>query len=142
MILTYQNKLTNKRIYVIIYIILLKGIYNKEVKGKMNINDLLITGVSADERETTINFSRTDKEAEVYTSDNTVLTKIKNMFNSDDCEWKLKDVVKDQDGNVVGVFFIVPKKLISLRAKTMKSSLTDEQRRAAAERLKNARNFQ
>ena len=105
----------------------------------MNINDLSITGVSADEQETTINYSRTDKEAEVYTSDNTVLTKIKNMFNSDDCEWKLKDIVKDQDRNIVGVFFIVPKKLVSLRAKTVKSSLTDEQRRAAAERLKNAR---
>ena len=108
----------------------------------MNINDLSITGVSADEQETTINYGRTDKEAEVYTSDNTVLTKIKNMFNSDDCEWKLKDVVKDQEGNVVGVFFIVSKKLISLRAKTVKSSLTDEQKRAAAERLKKARNFQ
>lgn len=43
----------------------------------MNINDLSITGVSADEQETTINYGRTDKEAEVYTSDNTVLTKIK-----------------------------------------------------------------
>lgn len=107
----------------------------------MNINDLSITGVSADEQETTINYGRIDKEAEVYTSDNTVLTKIKNMFNSDDCEWKLKDVVKDQEGNVVGVFVTVPKKLISLRAKTVKSNLTDEQKRAAAERLKNARNF-
>ena len=107
----------------------------------MNINDLLITGVSADEQETTINFSRTDKEAEVYTSDNTVLTKIKNMFSSDDCEWKLKNVVKDKKGNVVSVFFSVPKKHISLRAKTAKSSLTDEQKQAAAERLKNARSF-
>lgn len=133
--------MTNKRVYVIIYIILLKGIHNKEVKRRMNINDLLITGVSADEQETTINFSRTDKEAEVYTSDNTVLTKIKNMFSSDDCEWKLKNVVKDQKGNVVSVFFSVPKKLISLRAKTVKSSLTDEQKQAAAERLKNARSF-
>ena len=133
--------MTNKRVYVIIYIILLKGIYNKEVKRRMNINDLLITGVSADEQETTINFSRTDKEAEVYTSDNTVLTKIKNMFSSDDCEWKLKNVVKDQKGNVVSVFFSVPKKLISLRAKAVKSSLTDEQKQAAAERLKNARSF-
>ena len=108
----------------------------------MNINDLSITGVSADEQETTINFSRTDKEAELYTNDNTVLTKIKNMFNNDDCEWKLKNVVKDKNGNVVGVFFIVPKKLISLRAKTMKSGLTDEQKRAAAERLKKSRSFQ
>ena len=108
----------------------------------MNINDLSITGVSADEQETTINYGRTDKEAEVYTSDNTVLTKIKNMFNNDDCEWKLKDIVKDQEGNVVGVFFIVPKKLVSLRAKTVKSNLTDEQKRAADERLKKARNFQ
>lgn len=108
----------------------------------MNINDLLITGVSTDEQETTINYGRNDEEAEVYTSDNTVLTKIKNMFSSDDCEWKLKNVAKDRKGNVVGVFFSVPKKLISLRAKTVKSSLTDEQRRAAAERLKNARSFQ
>lgn len=108
----------------------------------MEINDLLVTGVSADEQETTINYSRTDKEAEVYTSDNTVLTKIKNMFSSDDCEWKLKNVVKDRKGNVVSVFFSVPKKLISLRAKTVKSSLTDEQKQAAAERLKNARSFQ
>lgn len=108
----------------------------------MNINDLLITGVSTDEQETTINYSRTDKEAEVYTSDNTVLTKIKNIFNNNDCEWKLKDVVRDQNGNIIGVFFVVPKKLISLRAKTTKSSLTDEQRVAAAERLKKSRNFQ
>lgn len=134
--------MTNKRVYVIIYIILLKWIYNKEVKRRMNINDLLITGVSTDEQETTINYGRNDEEAEVYTSDNTVLTKIKNMFSSDDCEWKLKNVVKDKKGNVVSVFFSVPKKLISLRAKTVKSSLTDEQRRAAAERLKNARSFQ
>ena len=134
--------MTNKRVYVIIYIILLKGIYNKEVKRRMNINDLLITGVSTDEQETTINYGRNNEEAEVYTSDNTVLTKIKNIFSSDDCEWKLKNVVKDKKGNVVSVFFSVPKKLISLRAKTVKSSLTDEQRRAAAERLKNARSFQ
>ena len=136
------NQLTNKRVYVIIYIILLKWIYNKEVKRRMNINDLVITGVSTDEQETTINYGRNDEEAEVYTSDNTVLTKIKNIFSSDDCEWKLKNVVKDKKGNVVSVFFSVPKKLISLRAKTVKSSLTDEQRRAAAERLKNARSFQ
>ena len=134
--------MTNKRVYVIIYIILLKGIYNKEVKRRVNINDLVITGVSTDEQETTINYGRNDEEAEVYTSDNTVLTKIKNMFSSDDCEWKLKNVVKDRKGNVVSVFFSVPKKLISLRAKTVKSNLTDEQRRAAAERLKNARSFQ
>ena len=134
--------MTNKRVYVIIYIILLKGIYNKEVKRRMNINDLVITGVSTDEQETTINYGRNDEEAEVYTSDNTVLTKIKNIFSSDDCEWKLKNVVKDKKGNVVSVFFSVPKKLISLRAKTVKSSLTDEQKQAAAERLKNARSFQ
>ena len=134
--------MTNKRVYIIIYIILLKGIYNKEVKRSININDLVITGVSTDEQETTINYGRNDEEAEVYTSDNTVLTKIKNIFSSDDCEWKLKNVVKDRKGNVVSVFFSVPKKLISLRAKTVKSSLTDEQRRAAAERLKNARSFQ
>ena len=134
--------MTNKRVYVIIYIILLKGIYNKEVKRRMNINDLVITGVSTDEQETTINYGRNDEEAEVYTSDNTVLTKIKNIFSSDDCEWKLKNVVKDKKGNVVSVFFSVPKKLISLRAKTVKSNLTDEQRRVAAERLKNARSFQ
>lgn len=108
----------------------------------MNINDLVITGVSTDEQETTINYGRNDEEAEVYTSDNTVLTKIKNMFSSDDCEWKLKNVVKDRKGNVVSVFFSVPKKLISLRTKTVKSSLTDEQKQAAAERLKNARSFQ
>ena len=83
----------------------------------MNINDLSITGVSADEQETTINYGRTDKEAEVYTSDNTVLTKIKNMFNSDDCEWKLKDVVKDQDGNVVGVFFCRSEETYFLKSK-------------------------
>lgn len=134
--------MTNKRVYIIIYIILLKGIYNKEVKRRMNINDLLITGVSTDEQETTINYGRNDEEAVVYTSDNTVLTKIKNIFSSDDCEWKLKNVVKDKKGNVVSVFFSVPKKLISLRAKTVKSSLTDEQKQAAAERLKNARSFQ
>ena len=133
--------MTNKRVYVIIYIILLKWIYNKEVKRRMNINDLVITGVSTDEQETTINYGRNDEEAEVYTSDNTVLTKIKNIFSSDDCEWKLKNVVKDKKGNVVSVFFSVPKKLISLRAKTVKSSLTDEQKQAAAERLKNARSF-
>ena len=69
----------------------------------MNINDLVITGVSTDEQETTINYGRNDEEAEVYTSDNTVLTKIKNMFSSDDCEWKLKDVVKDQKGNLGAV---------------------------------------
>lgn len=47
--------------------------------------------------------------------------------------------LKIKKGMSLVCFFTVPKKLISLRAKTVKSSLTDEQRRAAAERLKKDR---
>lgn len=58
------------------------------------------TNAKVDEQETTIQWSRNDKVYHLYTSDNTVLTKISKY----DC-WKLQRVVYSKDGAPSGYFF-------------------------------------
>lgn len=93
-------------------------------------------GVSANEQETVISFSRNDKRAIVSTTDTTVMTKLDKYVSSGETEWTL-DREETLAGDVVEKIYSVPKKYISFRSKTRKVS--DELAAAAAERLKKAR---
>lgn len=95
-------------------------------------DDLGIMDVGADEQETTISWYRRDTVASVYTSDNTMLTKMKKlMAKSPDC--KLKDITWSKDGEPTGYFFEVPVRFV----KVLKpKKVSEEQRIALSERLK------
>lgn len=86
--------------------------------------------------ETTINFYKNDTTASIWTSDNSTMTKI---IKCDPNECKIFEGSRDSEGNITGYFIEIPKKLITIRKKRQKRSMTDEQKVKTAQRLRNAR---
>lgn len=94
-------------------------------------------GLSVAEQETSISFMRDSDICEVYTSDSTVITKLDKLTESDKApQWKLKEEHKLQTGELVGKTYQTHKRLISFRADITTRELTEEQKEAAAERMK------
>lgn len=87
------------------------------------------------EQETTISFTRDGNKAIVYTSDRTMLTKLHKLVEKNPKEWKRVDQGRLK-GDVVSETFECPKKLISFRTATPVSTMSEEQKRLAAERLR------
>ena len=111
---------------------------------KENIQSLSFSGVSTDEQETIIVFSRNNDTASVETTDSTVLTKLKKYATTNPDEWVLTNVTTGQNESdpmkITSICFECPKKLISLRSKsTAPRELTEEERTEIAERMRNAR---
>ena len=97
-----------------------------------------VVGLPGDEQEFTITASRNDKKIAIYVSDNTFLTKVKKAFAANPTGWT-GYVVKNKEGNPTGYFFETSKKYLTLRSKDRTRKMTEEQRAAAAERLKRSR---
>ena len=95
-------------------------------------------GVSLYEQETTINAYRDSDMASIYTSDSTVMTKIDNILkNPKNKDWKLVEVHKNQDGEVVGKTYETKKKLaMSFRVAIVERELTEEQQTELSERMR------
>ena len=111
---------------------------------KENIQSLSFSGVSTDEQETVIVFSRNGDMASVETTDSTVLTRFKRYAVANPDEWVLTNVTTSQNESdpmrITSICFECPKKLVSLRSKsTSPRELTEEERAEIAERMRNAR---
>lgn len=111
---------------------------------RQNFQSLSFSGEPIEDQETVIVFSRNSKTASVETTDPTVLTKLKRCVSTSPDNWFLTEVSVRQGEQdpmkVVSVCFECPKKLISIRSKTVTGrELTEEQRAEAAERLRNLR---
>ena len=111
---------------------------------KENIQSLSFSGVSTDEQETIIVFSRNNDTDSVETTDSTVLTKLKKYATTNPDEWVLTNVTTSQNESdpmrITSICFECPKKLISLRSKsTAPRELTEEERAEIAERMRNVR---
>ena len=91
-------------------------------------------GVDLEEQETVIQWMRGEEEVHVYTSDATMLTKLKKAAGADGAAWRVERVEK-RDGCAVGLIARAPLRCISLRAGA-KKDLTDEERAALSERMK------
>lgn len=102
--------------------------------AKYTVDDVVvIKGVSADEQETTVQMSRTEDVAYVWTSDNVVVTKIKKLMGRAPDQWKLVKISTNAAGEPVGYFFECPRKAIKLG---VENSISDEARAAMSERAK------
>ena len=111
---------------------------------KENIQSLSFSGVSTDEQETVIVFSRNNDTASVETTDSTVLTKLKKYAATNPDEWVLTNVTAGRNESdpmkITSICFECPKKLVSLRSKsTSPRELTEEERAEIAERMRNVR---
>ena len=103
----------------------------------------MTSGISLAEQETAINFYRTDDRMSIYTSDQTMITKLcilveKTKQNEESAYQLMRE--EKIDGRVVAIEVTAPKKFLSFKTMTRKMDLTDEERRALAERLRKARN--
>ena len=94
-------------------------------------------GLSITEQETTVNFMRDSDICTVYTSDSTVMTKLDKLAESEKAPlWKLKEEHRLQNGELVGKTYETHKRLISFRADIVTREMTEEQKEAAAERMR------
>lgn len=90
------------------------------------------------EQETVINFTRDSDKATIYTTDTTMRSKLHNLSMKNGKDWVLLNQDTDSiDYDIISETYQCPKKLISLRV--LSRTLTEEQRQAAAERLRKAR---
>ena len=109
-----------------------------------NLRSLSISGILGDEQETVIVFSRNGKTASVETTDSTVFNKLKKCATTNPDEWVLTNVTQEHGETdpvrLSSACFECPKKLISIRSKTMAPrEMTDEERAVTAERMRNLR---
>ena len=92
-------------------------------------------GLSIEEQETHVNFSRGDERAEVYASDTTMITKLDKLVRMEGTEWRLERLSKIKE-EVVGKTYSCPVSFISFRSKRVSRDYTDEQREAMANRMR------
>lgn len=84
--------------------------------------------INVDEQETVINFGRTDDNIILYTSDKTWMTKMDKLVESNPDDFS---VIEETE---VSKRYSFPKSLLTIRRGKMK--LTEEDKRAKAERMK------
>ena len=91
-------------------------------------------GLTRYEQETCINYNRDEDFMTVYTAGPALMRRLKKLP-----AYELVEVSK-QDGKVIAMTFKADKKLITLRSQVPVSHMTDEQKEAAAKRLRELRN--
>lgn len=98
--------------------------------------------ISIDEQETIIRFYRTDEMLDIYTSDQTMITKLKKLLANSD-EYKLDYEDKADDGRTLDMQVLAPKKFLTLRSKDVSGrQISDERRRAMSENMRAIRKRQ
>ena len=99
-------------------------------------------GVMVSEQETVIRFGRDGDECEVYTSDSTVMTRLDKLASEANEKaplWTLKEVHYSQSHELVAKTYVTNKRLISFRSGILTREMTEEQKAAAAERMRSWR---
>lgn len=92
--------------------------------------------IPTNEQETVISYSRNDKTARIWTSDSTTMTKLDKLVADEDAPaWQLEreDTI---NGEVVGKSYLTDKGLVSFRKAKVTKTMTEEQKEAASERMK------
>lgn len=84
--------------------------------------------LTAEERETTLNYNEADNCWEVYTAVR------KHMSKFEKLGWECTNVEYYPDGEISGKFYKVPNRAVSFRS-PVKKELTEEQRQAVRERF-------
>lgn len=90
------------------------------------------------EMETIVNFDAAGELCELYTADPVWMRKLDKLMQKNPEDFKEGRAERYQ-GEVIARRFTFPKRFLSIRSKTVKRELTDEQRAELAQRLKNSR---
>lgn len=103
------------------------------------VDEIGNTSCEKDCRETAINWQPFDKNIIVSTSDPKVITKLKRMMKKFPDAYKCYSYegnIDKKSGQYYTYFFEFDKKLLSFRGPTERKPMSEEQRKAAAERFK------
>lgn len=95
--------------------------------------------IQVEEQETIINFSRSDNSAVIWTSDSTIITKLDKLVKAAPKYYSLRNTGVINDSIVNKEYFVADKSLISFRSGKVKREMSEEQKKALAERLKQSR---
>lgn len=105
-----------------------------------DLEELAISGNTSEESEVCVTALKSEDIANIYTSDNSYLTKFKKLIEINPDAWKITQVVERSDGTISGVMLQVPKRCLSFRAgKEAERSLSEDQKAELRERLAAAR---
>lgn len=100
----------------------------------LNIEDIIAVRCDTEEQETTITYSRKESQVHIYTSDNTVLTKLKKLMAKDD-NIKCVEVTYNQNHEPTGYFFTGTKKNVGFKTTRNKKILTPEEKKIIRQRF-------
>lgn len=89
------------------------------------------------EQETIIRWYRDEREATVYTSDLTMMTRFDKFVEGGDWEFVKQET---HEGNIISKTYKAPKELVHGRKSRPKREYTEEQREAIGKRLSSSRN--
>ena len=95
--------------------------------------------VGKDEQEFTLTAMRDDDRVSCFCSDNLMLTKLKEAMKQNPDEYKCYIKSVYPDGSIAGYEFVFPKKYLKFAARDRKYDMSPEQKEAAKERMKKAR---
>ena len=110
-----------------------------------HLEEMSLFGIATDESETIIITRKDSPEATITTSDSTMFTKIRRNILADPehKDWKVESFTRttaDKDPlHFVELIVTCPKKLVSLRSKTVTRELTEEQKEAMRDRMSKMR---
>lgn len=88
-----------------------------------------------DEQETSIVFERNSDRMTIWTSDNTIVTKLRGLMTKSPEEYILRSI-STYDGQPVAYEVEAPKEFLSFRSVRVTRTMTEEQRIANSERMK------
>lgn len=93
--------------------------------------------LTSDEIETTITMIGNGADGfRVYTTNNSMLTKIGKLLDAPDTAWKLEKIERYSDGVPSGYFFTCSAKCcLQLKAKKISRELSEEEKEALAQRF-------
>lgn len=95
----------------------------------------ILKGVATDEQETVVQFGRNDEYMTIYTTDSTMMTKLDKCVKGG--EYEVIEIHKLQKSDkIIGKTYRAKKRLLSFRKKFIEREMTEEQRKASAERAR------
>lgn len=104
------------------------------------LEDVSFSGLTAEEKDTAINWYYGDKNVVLSTSDNTVLTKLKKIAKASPGMIKIRTLNCHEDGTPYGITVELAKKLVKIATKASGGrELSPEEREKIAARLKASR---
>ena len=105
-------------------------------KETYTVDDLLaFPNNPLDEQETSIVFERNSDKMTIWTSDNTIVTKLRGLMTKSPEEYILRSI-STYDGQPVAYEVEAPKEFLSFRSVRVTRTMTEEQRIANSERMK------